>query len=636
MKIKAWRIHLLSGLVFWFGLQIIRVFLPSVMWFLSQTMGEYELALYALVTFGLIFIAPLVGRMLTQKMAVGVSMAGIIVVRLVLQFVGDAFSGLILSTLGLALFVMFLPLWLQSDLNRREPARISIAAVSFPLVFLVDTTTRTLFWSYDLIWRTSWWALILAVGLTFLAIWLLWDEIRFFPSAGPYREPPLRSLIPLAGFGAWLYLGYGMVLNPQALMALTGWEDRIAHLVTSAVAAVGMVLAVWVALEGRTKLGWVIVPALAAVLSGIMIYLRVAPFELWWILLGLSSWLVLGRILRASVMSDELRPGLWRTCLVLFLGFLSMLIFIFLNEFNAHWVNPISAGVLALMGMLSAAVSQPVHPLQAPVWRQEIIKMVGWAARAAVAVVVLWMVWNQPVAAVPAQPGRENIRVMTYNIHQGLNADIYMDLEEIAREIDVHQPDIIGLNEVNRGRANNGYTDTLALISRRLQMPYIYGANFVDGQYGNAILSRFPILEWDNLHYATNTTEIRGLLRAAIDLSGEEIIFFSTHLDHIDGPRNARSAQILEAIEHIPSEGSIFTGDLNANPQDDEMQPLYQAGLVDALVEAGLEDAGTFWSRNWRRIDYIFVTPDLVIEGADVIQSRASDHLPVIADLRLP
>jgi endonuclease/exonuclease/phosphatase family metal-dependent hydrolase len=635
MNKKAWRPFILSGLVFWFGLQIIRVFLPSVMWFLSQEMGEYELALYALVTFGCILVAPAVDRLLTQKMAVSISMAGIIAVRLALQFTGDALYGLILSTAGLILFVIFLPLWLQSDINRREPAGISIAAVSFPLAFLVDTATRTLFWSYDLVWRTSWWANSVAVGLSFLALWLLWNEFRSYHSAGPYREPPFPSVVPLAGIGAWLYIGYGLMLNPQALMALTGWEDRIAHLVVTAVAAVGTVLAVWTAWEGRTKLGWRIGPALATVLSSTMIYLRLAPLELWWILLGLSSWLVLGRIFRSSVISDELHPGLWRTCLVLFLGFLSMLIFIFLNEFNEHWINPISAGILGLMGMLAAAVSQPVNPLQAPARRQEILKAVGWVARAAVASVALWMVWNQPVTAGPSPA--TNLRVMTYNIHQGLNADMFMDLEEIARQIQILQADIIGLNEVNRARANNGYTDTLALISRRLQMPYIYGANFVDGQYGNAILSRYPIQEWDNLHYATNTTEVRGLLRAKIDLSGgEEITFFSTHLDHTGGPHNARSAHIQEALKHVQSERTIFTGDLNANPQDDEKQPLYQAELVDVLVEAGLEKSFTFWSNHWRRIDYIFVTPDWVVEGADVIQSRASDHLPVIADIRLP
>jgi endonuclease/exonuclease/phosphatase (EEP) superfamily protein YafD len=49
-----------------------------------------------------------------------------------------------------------------------------------------------------------------------------------------------------------------------------------------------------------------------------------------------------------------------------------------------------------------------------------------------------------------------------------------------------------------------------------------------------------------------------------------------------------------------------------------------------------LDDAFTFWSDQRQRIDYIFFTPDLQLMRADVVETRASDHLPVIVDLQLP
>jgi endonuclease/exonuclease/phosphatase family metal-dependent hydrolase len=75
---------------------------------------------------------------------------------------------------------------------------------------------------------------------------------------------------------------------------------------------------------------------------------------------------------------------------------------------------------------------------------------------------------------------------------------------------------------------------------------------------------------------------------------------------------------------------------LNAEPDKPELQALYQAGFIDALRVGGKDNAFTFWDpipTPGRRIDYIFVTPDLRVSSVDVILSRASDHLPVVAEI---
>ncbi len=82
---------------------------------------------------------------------------------------------------------------------------------------------------------------------------------------------------------------------------------------------------------------------------------------------------------------------------------------------------------------------------------------------------------------------------------------------------------------------------------------------------------------------------------------------------------------------------SILLGDLNAEPNKPELQAIYQAGWVDALRAGGKDDAFTFWDPTptpGRRIDYIFVTPDLQVVSTNVLSTRASDHLPVIAEIR--
>jgi hypothetical protein len=189
MDLKKMRTFLLPGMIFWFALQTVRVFFPSVMWFLSQQMGEFELAGYALITFGLIFLAPFMGRMLNERTALTLVMGLILLVRVALQFNSNALAGLILSTLGVALFVIFLPLWLQSTRQRSDPSGIPISSVVIPLVFLFDTASRSLLWSYDLVWRKSWWSFFIVVGLIVFTAWLLWNDYLGSTDMDKYREP---------------------------------------------------------------------------------------------------------------------------------------------------------------------------------------------------------------------------------------------------------------------------------------------------------------------------------------------------------------------------------------------------------------------------------------------------------------
>jgi endonuclease/exonuclease/phosphatase family metal-dependent hydrolase len=261
--------------------------------------------------------------------------------------------------------------------------------------------------------------------------------------------------------------------------------------------------------------------------------------------------------------------------------------------------------------------------------------LVGAAAATVLLAVGGWSLWYRPRQIVEMlTPGRP-LRVMTYNIHHGIDADQHVDLEAIADVIAAENPDVIVLNEVNRARLTNGFVDTLPLISRRLQMRYVYGATRSDGQFGNAILSRYPILEWDNTHYQHKTTEVRGLLRVVIQTGTGPVTIFGTHLDHLDGPRHVRNEQVMEALDiwaHAPR--TVLLGDLNAEPDAAELQRIYQVGFVDVLEETGQDNAFTFWEpMPNRRIDFIFQTPDLTLLQAWVVPSRASDHLPVLAEL---
>lgn len=254
------------------------------------------------------------------------------------------------------------------------------------------------------------------------------------------------------------------------------------------------------------------------------------------------------------------------------------------------------------------------------------------------------------VAAEPEAPDRE-LTVLTYNIHHGAGADGRLDLARIAEVIQLSGAEVVGLQEVDRHwSARSDFVDQATWLARELNMHVVYAANldrdpFEPGQprrqYGTAILSRYPILESSNtLLPRPAGGEQRGLLEALINVNGVPVRVYNTHLQHNSAvERTAQVEAILEQIGAV-DEPTVLLGDLNARPDWPEIQPLYEV-LEDAWLLAG-EGAGYTYpaSAPDRRIDYIFVSPDVTVDDASLIVTElttlASDHLPLVAQLALP
>jgi endonuclease/exonuclease/phosphatase family metal-dependent hydrolase len=378
--------------------------------------------------------------------------------------------------------------------------------------------------------------------------------------------------------------------------------------------------------------GFVLVASLA------LIYLNIGrAWSLAWItytVAAITLWAALGFILSGIASKAGSKAGSWRITLANFLALLVMLVILFMvMQFKMDWISIVAGTILALTSVWAVGFGRQDARFTNPFPS----KLVSIPAALGLLIVLLWTILVQPVSAVSVGSPGTALRVMTYNIHQGINADLMVDLESIADAIASENPDVVALNEVNRARATNGFLDVLPYLSRRLGMPYIFGANYQDGQYGNAILSRYPIIEWENTHYINNTTEIRGALRAVIQTPAGEVIFFSTHLDHISGENDARLEQVTELLALWGgAERTVILGDLNAVPDTPEISALYAAGFVDVLLAARQGDVFTFWDpipTPGRRIDYIFLSPDMLIGNVWVPRTRASDHLPVVAEI---
>ncbi len=619
-----------------FGLHFMRVFLASVIWYLGAAVTPEMLAFFALGVFALATLLPLVRRVFGARNTLFITAGGVFLIRFVLQIADSGQLHLFLSIIGVVLWSWFLPFWHHTPRNRPNGTPITITLLAFPLAFLIDTLSRTFLWSYDLAWRQGLGPLLAVFLLSGAGSYLLWLEWQTDLGTEKSEEPSFGRIWPLLGVGPFLYLALSLFYNPAAVSAATGLMDVPAHLFVNGLMVLGLFRVLY-GLIWPIKYRWVV-----AILCGggltlavALLTAKVGPSWLWFVVGSVTLWGAFGVLLTGTARRIPLKLGLWRSGISMFLALVVMLVIIFLvAQFEMVWMAVAGAVILGVAGIWAAVGLESTLKSDqlSAILRSGVLLGVG-----GLVLVGIWAVANQPDFQPTAHQTGQPLRVMTYNIHQGIDADLKMDLEAIVAAIQTEEPDILVLNEVNRTRAINGYTEVLSLISIETKMPFILGNNYADGQYGNALLTNLPVIEWDNTHFEHNTTETRGVLRVVIETAAGPVTLYGTHLDHIASPKDVRQEQAAEVLDlWNQNPRSIFLGDLNARPETPEIQQIYAAGFVDVVEATEQGEVFTFWTPDPEpgyRIDHIFVTPDLEFGAVRIPSTRASDHLPIVVEI---
>lgn len=246
-------------------------------------------------------------------------------------------------------------------------------------------------------------------------------------------------------------------------------------------------------------------------------------------------------------------------------------------------------------------------------------------------------------ASAPHQAAPVSFRVMTYNIHHGEGLDGRVDLERIAELIRAQQADIVALQEVDRGVQRTDRRDFPAELAARTGLTCVFSNNFAfqGGEYGNAVLTRFPVVRWTNTHLRMlRPAEQRGVLQLVLDVHGRELLFLNTHIDYRpdDAERLANVAQFREILAQYPGLPAVFAGDFNDTPGSRTYIAMNE-NWADVWVSAGTGDGFTIPSQAPnKRIDYLWSRQGSPLHAVQawVPPSTASDHLPVVADFTWP
>jgi len=238
---------------------------------------------------------------------------------------------------------------------------------------------------------------------------------------------------------------------------------------------------------------------------------------------------------------------------------------------------------------------------------------------------------------------------MTYNVHSCIGMDGKLAPERIARLIARHEPDIVALQEIDVGRVRTDSADQAQVIADHLGMDvHFHGALHLERErFGDAVLTHLPmrLIKAADLPRLplSPTSEPRGALWVEIKAFGKKIQFINTHLSLRGRERRAQVESLLSRhwLGHPKCQTpTILCGDFNLQPNSREWQTLNTA--LSDVQNATLDHIPqkTFASRlPTLRIDHIFIDNALQAIGVQIPNNAlarvASDHLPLIADIRL-
>lgn len=240
------------------------------------------------------------------------------------------------------------------------------------------------------------------------------------------------------------------------------------------------------------------------------------------------------------------------------------------------------------------------------------------------------------------------IRVLSYNIHYGYGTDGRLNLKRIAEVINSVNPDIVALQEVERSRPRTLLVDQAAKIARLTGFTAVYGPNItygygLGGKYGNAVLTRFPVISHKNYLIPRTRGSQRGVLDVELAIPQEYgfdnnlvLHVFDTHLE--PGVKRkierAVSAGFIEAlVQPMLGNPMILAGDFNDVPESRTMSLFRNIWEIADYGKALITGPSVVPQK---QIDQVLFHPKdrwKVIEVRVIDEKVASDHRPILAVL---
>ncbi|WED67504.1 endonuclease/exonuclease/phosphatase family protein [Synoicihabitans lomoniglobus] len=253
------------------------------------------------------------------------------------------------------------------------------------------------------------------------------------------------------------------------------------------------------------------------------------------------------------------------------------------------------------------------------------------------------------------------VRILTFNIAHGRGLNpiqgtssavrLRRNLRRIGDLIIKLDVDVVALQEIDQHSRWAGNFDQLDYLSQHTGLPYsVFGVHnrregLINLAYGNAILSRYPILASEVVSFGQSKVGEKGFIFAEIELHGMRLPVVNLHLHYRSKAHRFRQLdRLLEFLqEKRAAHGGewpvlpIVCGDFNTPGRD---------GDVTAALDSHLQELGNY-TRHPRRgrtfpsplparlLDFVFVPPRARDPHCHVVRSMLSDHRPVLVEFEV-
>ena len=232
------------------------------------------------------------------------------------------------------------------------------------------------------------------------------------------------------------------------------------------------------------------------------------------------------------------------------------------------------------------------------------------------------------------------LRIATYNIHKCRGLDGRRQPGRIASVLTALRPDVAALQEVV-GVGPRGMGQEEGLSTRLGMAAFLSPARKLRGHvYGNAVLSRLPIMDHGSHDLSQDGYEPRVCQRVDVLLRGHPIHIYNVHLGTAAAERRAQAERLIHFLLGSKTPGAkIVLGDFNE----------WKKGPATKLLCEKLQSLDLLPFLKWRRtypgifplfhLDHIYYQGRVEIEKVEVPRTWsalvASDHMPLLAELSI-
>jgi endonuclease/exonuclease/phosphatase family metal-dependent hydrolase len=230
--------------------------------------------------------------------------------------------------------------------------------------------------------------------------------------------------------------------------------------------------------------------------------------------------------------------------------------------------------------------------------------------------------------------GTRAIRVATYNVHRCTGTDGRRDAQRVAAVVRELECDLVGLQEVDNEPGSLPESMQLDFLAARTGLHAVPGLRIVRhlGHYGNALLTRHPILRVRRHDLTHSRFEPRGALDVELLIDGIRCRVIVTHLGLVPGERREQMRRIVALAAETPADEPLaLLGDIN------EWLPVGRPLRWIHAVFGRPPSARSFPARcPLLALDRIWTRPRgslrAVVAHRSPLARAASDHLPVVGE----